>query len=60
MITNGTKGLGSWRTSGDHLIYYIIENGQNTEKIPGDWRRLSVNETLVKDHQITLIGKKVY
>ena len=33
-VTKG--GLGSWRTSGDHPHYSIIENGQNTEKSPGD------------------------
>ena len=29
---------------------YIIENGQNTEKGPGDLRRLAVTQTPVKDH----------
>ena len=54
-ITEGTGGLGSWRTSGDHPNYYIIENGQNTEKSPGDLRRLSVTQTPVKNHQLTLL-----
>ena len=31
--------------------------GQNTEKSPGDLRRLSVSGTLVKNHQLTLMGK---
>ena len=26
-LTKGTGGLGSWRTSGDHPNYSIIENG---------------------------------
>ena len=30
----------------------LIKNGQNTEKSPGDWRRLAV-----KDHQLTLMCK---
>ena len=30
-----TKGFGNKRTSGDHLNYSIIENGQTTEKSPG-------------------------
>ncbi len=47
--------LGSWRASGDHTNYYIIENGQNTEKSPGDLRRLAVTQTPVKDHQPTLM-----
>ena len=50
-ITKGTGGLGSWWTSGDHPNYYIIENGQNTEKSPGDLRRLIVTQTPVKVHQ---------
>ena len=27
-IIKGTGGLGSWRTSADHLNYSIVENGQ--------------------------------
>ena len=34
-IINGTRGLGSWRTSGAHPNYSIIENGENTKKSPG-------------------------
>ena len=41
-IIKGTGGLGKKRTSGDHPNYYIIENGQNTEKSSGDLRRLAV------------------
>ena len=41
--------------SGDHPNYYIIENSQNTEKSPGDLRRLAVIHTPVKDHQLTLM-----
>ena len=51
----GTGGFGSWRTSGDHPNYSIIENGQNTEKSPIDLRRLAVIQTPVKDHQLTLM-----
>ena len=47
------RRLGSWQTSGDHPNYHIIENGQNTEKSPGDLRRLTVTQTPVKDHQLT-------
>ena len=50
-----TKGLGSWRTSGDHPNYSIIENLQNTEKSHGDLRRLAVTQTPVKDHQLPLM-----
>ena len=30
MIIKGTGGLGSWRTSGDHPNYSIIENSEET------------------------------
>ena len=50
-LLKGQKDLESWRTSGDHPNYNIIENGQNTEKSPGDLRRLAVTQTPVKDHQ---------
>ena len=33
----------------------IIENGQNTEKCPGNLRRLAVTQSLVKDHQLMLM-----
>ena len=56
-VTKETGRLGSWRTSGDHPNYYIIENGQNTEKSPGDLRRLAVTQAPVKNHQLTLMGK---
>ena len=35
-IIKGTERLGNRRKSGDYPNYYIIENGQNTEKSPGD------------------------
>ena len=43
--------------SGDHPNYYIIENGQNTEKSPEDLRRLAITQAPVKDHQLTLMWK---
>ena len=46
-IIKGTGGLGCRRTSGDHPNYNIIENGQNTEKSPGDLWRLIVTQTPV-------------
>ena len=36
-------GLRDQRTSGDHPNYNIVEIGQNTEKSPGDFRRLAVS-----------------
>ena len=43
-----TGRFGGLRTSGDHPNNYIIENGQNTEEIPGDLRRLAVTQAPVK------------
>ena len=57
-IIKGTGRLGCWRTRGDYTNYNIIENDQNTEKSPGDVRRLTVTHTSVKDHQLTLMWKK--
>ena len=37
-----------------HPNYSIVEIGQNTEKSPGDMRRLAVIQTPVKDHELTL------
>ena len=48
-LSKGTGGLGNRRTSGNHSNFYIIENGQNTEKSPGDLKRLAVTSTLVKN-----------
>ena len=56
-IIKGSGGLGDKRTGGDHPNYYIIENGQNTEKSLGNLRRLAVTQTPVKDHQLTVIWK---
>ena len=51
----GTRELGNKRTSEDYPNYYIIENGQDTEKSPGDLRRFAVTQTPVNDHQFTLM-----
>ena len=44
-----------WKTVGDHPDNSIVENGQNTEKSPGDLRKLVVTQTPLKDHQLTLM-----
>ena len=49
-IDTRTGGLGNKWTSGDHPNYIIIEIGQNTERSPGNLRRLTVTQTPVKDH----------
>ena len=55
LVGKGTGGFGKNRTSGDHPNYGISEIGQNTEKSPGDMRRLAVTQTPLKDHQLTLM-----
>ena len=50
-------GLGNKRTIGDHSNVSIIKIGQNTEKSPGDLRRLFVTQTPVEHHQLTLVWK---
>ena len=56
-INKETGGLGNNRKSEDHPNYCIIEIDQNTEKSPGDVKRLAVTQTLKKDHQLTLMWK---
>ena len=56
-ISTGPWGLGNNRKSGDHPNFSIIQIGQNTEKSPGDLIRLTVIQTPVKDHQLTLMWK---
>ena len=42
-LTEGfVQGLGNKTTCWDHPNYGIVETGQNTEKSPGDLRRLAV------------------
>ena len=61
-IIKGIGGLGGRRTSGDYPKYNIIENGQNTEKSPGDLRRLEkicVTQADVK-HQLSKSIQKTF
>ena len=52
-ISTRTGGLGN--KSGDHSNYSVAEICQNTEKSPGDLRRLTVTKTPVENHQLTLV-----
>ena len=54
-IIKGTGGFGSWKTSGDHPKYNIIENSQNTGKSPEDLRRIAVTQIPVKNRQLKLM-----
>ena len=53
----GTGGLEKKKTSGNHPNYYIIENGQDTEKSPGDLGRLAVTQTPMRNHLLKLMWK---
>ena len=54
-IVKGNGELGNKRTCGDHPICNIIKIGQNTEKSPGEFRRLAVTQTLVRNHRLRLV-----
>ena len=57
-VIKRTGGHADWSTSGtnyDHTNYSTIENGQNTEKSPGDLRRLSVTQDPGKHHQLKVM-----
>ena len=54
-IGKRTGGLVNKKTIGDHTNYNIIKIGQNTEKSPGNLRRLAVTQTLMKSPQLKLV-----
>ena len=49
------KGPEDFEIIGDYPNYSIIKINQNTEKSPGDLRRLAVTQTLVKDHPLRMM-----
>ena len=56
-IGTSIEGLGNKRASGDHPNYGIIEISQNTEKSPGDLRRLVANQSPDRNHRLMLAWK---
>ena len=54
-IGTRTGRLGTNGTGRDCPNYRIVEIGQNTEKSPGDLKRLAVTQTPVRNSQLTLI-----
>ena len=54
-IGSGTRGLENIKTSGDHPDYYIIKISQNTEKYPGEMRKLAVRQTPMRNYLLTLV-----
>ena len=57
-ICKGAGGVGNQKTSRDHPNYNITKIGQNRENCPGDFRRLAVTQTPVKDHHLMMVRKK--
>ena len=55
-IDKATGRLGNKRRRGEHPDYSIIKIRQNTEKSPGDLRKLAVTQTQVENHQLTLVS----
>ena len=53
-LIEGSGGFGNKRTRTDHPNYRIINIGQNTEKSPGDLKRLAVTQTIIGNHQLAL------
>ena len=51
------KRLGNKRTNGGHPNNCIIDIGKDTEKSPGNLRRLAATQTFEKDHQLTPMWK---
>ena len=56
-IGKRTGGLVNKKTSVNHPDYCIINIGQNTEKSPGDRRRLAVTQTPVRNYQLMVAWK---
>ena len=54
-IGKATRCTRNQRKNQDYSDYSIDDNGLNTEKIPWDLKRLAVTQTLVRDHQPTLV-----
>ena len=53
-IDTGTGRLGN-KMGGDYTNNRIIEIGQNTEKSPGNLRRLAVTQTPARNQQLILV-----
>ena len=54
MLDNGAGRDGNWRNNRENTNY-TIEIGQNTEKSPGDLRKLAVTQSPGKNNQLTLV-----
>ena len=54
-LVQGLEDLKQKRTSGNRTNYSIVEIGQNTEKSPGNFRRLAVTQTPMESPQLRLV-----
>ena len=54
-LVKGTRRHGNKKTNRGNPDYSIIKIGQNTEKSPGDLRRLTVTQTPMRKQQLTLV-----
>ena len=50
-----TARIENQRKNQDHPDHSIIKLCQDTEKSPGDLKRLTVTQIFVKDHQLMLV-----
>ena len=53
-IDKGAGSVGNGRNNRNHPNCSIIEIDQNTQKNPGDLRKLTVTQTRMKNYQLTL------
>ena len=56
-LIQGQVDLEMKRTRGDSPNYCIIKINKNTEESPGDFKRLAITQTPVRNHRLTLLRK---
>ena len=49
--------MGNHRKNQDHPLHSIVKFGKNTQWSPGELRRVAINQTTVKEGQLTLVRK---
>ena len=57
LLGNEAGRVGNRWTSRDYPIHCIAKNVQDTEKSPGNLRRLVITQTPLKDNQLTLVWR---
>ena len=53
-----TEGIGNPMKNQDHSDYSMVKANQNTQKSPGDQRRLAVKGTSGKNYKLTLVSAR--